>query len=336
VGGTPDSLKGEQQIMDNSPLTAVENGTDERLARMALTVFSEPGSRTTGTLIASYGASRTAQIALGLDTGDSDDADLITEFREQVTGRTKSTELEQVVRATARFAAQVIIPGDPEWPEGLTDLGVYQPFALWARGNTEILTQPIGRRVALVGARAATGYGEHVAMELAAGLTERVFTIVSGAAYGIDGMAHRATLAAHGDTIAVLAGGVDRFYPAGHDALLQRITEEGVVISELPPGSPPTRWRFIQRNRIIAAMCTATVVVEAGFRSGSLNTAGHAQLLGRTVAGVPGPVTSAASAGCHRLIRDLGAALVTDARDIRNLLASHPEDTGSPQEGALR
>jgi DNA processing protein len=305
--------------MDNSPITAIENGTDERLARMALALFSEPGNTTTGTLIATYGAARTAQVALGIDEGDAEDGELVTAFRERIGPRTRSVQLEQALRATGRFAAQVIIPGDPEWPEGLADLDVQEPIALWARGNTDLLTQPIGRRIAVVGARAATGYGEHVAMELAAGLTERVYTIVSGAAYGIDGMAHRATLAAHGDTIAVLAGGVDRFYPAGHDTLLQRITEEGVVISELPPGSPPTRWRFIQRNRIIAAMCTATVVVEAGWRSGSLNTAGHAQLLGRTVAAVPGPVTSAASAGCHRLIRDFNAALVTSVDDVAEL-----------------
>ena len=305
--------------MDNSAIAAIENGTDERLARMALALFSEPGNTTTGTLIAAYGASRTAQIALGRDNGNTEDAALVAEFRQQVGPRTKSAQLEQVVRATERIAAQVIIPGDPEWPEGMNDLGVQEPHVLWARGNTDLLTQPMARRIAVVGARAATGYGEHVAMELAAGLTERVYTIVSGAAYGIDGMAHRATLAAHGDTIAVLAGGVDRFYPAGHDTLLQRIVEEGVVVSEVPPGRPPTKWRLIERNRIIAGLCSVTVVVEAGWRSGSLNTAGHAHAIGRKLAAVPGPVTGAASAGCHRLIRDFDATLVTNAEEIAEL-----------------
>ena len=326
--------------MKTLPITALENGTDERLARIALTLFSEPADPTTGVLIAIYGASRTAQIALGVEDGREPDADMVARFREQVTARVKGVQLDQVLRATERIGAQVLIPGDPEWPEGLADLGIYEPIALWARGNPELLTQPIARRIAMVGARAATGYGEHVAMELATVLVERVYMIVSGAAYGIDGMAHRATLAADGDTIAVLAGGVDRFYPPGHDTLLQRIAEEGLVISELPPGRPATRWRFLQRNRIIASISAATVVVEAGWRSGSLNTAGHARALGRKLAAVPGPVTSAASAGCHRLIRDFDAALVTDADDVRNLLAQprpqRPEDTGTSEDGGLR
>ena len=134
--------------------------------------------------------------------------------------------------------------------------------------------------IALVGARAATGYGEHVAMEASAGLVDRGFAIVSGGAYGIDGMAHRAALASDGTTIAFLAGGIDRFYPLGHESLLTRIAQTGAVVSELPCGAAPTKWRFLQRNRLIAAASQATVVLEAGIRSGSLNTAGHAAALG--------------------------------------------------------
>lgn len=164
------------------------------------------------------------------------------------------------------------------------------------------------------------------------------YAIVSGAAYGIDGMAHRAALASKGTTIAFLAGGVDRFYPSGHDALLTRIVEQGAVISELPPGSPPTKWRFLQRNRLIAAASLATVVVEAGSRSGSLNTANHANQLGRPVGAVPGPVTSAASAGCHRLLRDHNAECVTNADEMAGLAplylgmagAQSMADVGSP------
>jgi DNA processing protein len=199
----------------------------------------------------------------------------------------------------------------------MNDLGNAAPFALWVRGNVELLAS--SEQIAIVGARAATGYGEHVTMELAAGLSDRGRTIVSGAAYGIDGMAHRATLAGHGHTIAYLAGGVDRYYPSGHDALLTHIAEKGAVVSELPVSSPPTKWRFLSRNRLIAAATHATVVVEAGWRSGSLNTAGHAHQLGRPVGAVPGPVTSAASAGCHRLIRDYGAILVTNADEAAEL-----------------
>jgi DNA processing protein len=156
-------------------------------------------------------------------------------------------------------------------------------------------------------------------MEASAGLVDRGYTIVSGAAYGIDGMAHRAALASNGQTIAFLAGGVDRFYPSGHDALLTRIVEAGAVVSELPCGSPPTKWRFLQRNRLIAAASQATVVLEAGWRSGSLNTAGHAATLGRPIGAVPGPVTSAASVGCHRLIREFDAILVTNAAEMAEL-----------------
>jgi DNA processing protein len=176
------------------------------------------------------------------------------------------------------------------------------------------------KSIALVGARAATGYGEHVTMEASAGLVDRGFAIVSGAAYGIDGVAHRAALASHGHTVAFLAGGVDRFYPAGHDALLGRIVEQGCVISELPCGAQPSKWRFLQRNRLIAAASQATVVLEAGWRSGALNTVNHALTMGRPVGAVPGPVTSAASAGCHRAIRDSAVTLVSNAHEMAELV----------------
>jgi DNA processing protein len=132
-------------------------------------------------------------------------------------------------------------------------------------------------------------------------------------------MAHRAALASHGLTVAFLAGGVDRFYPSGHDALLERIVQSGAVISELPCGSPPTKWRFLQRNRLIAASSLATVVLEAGWRSGSLNTARHALDLDRPLGAVPGPVTSAASAGCHKLLRDGYAMCVTGPDEMAEL-----------------
>jgi DNA processing protein len=156
-------------------------------------------------------------------------------------------------------------------------------------------------------------------MEASAGLVDRGYTIVSGAAYGIDGMAHRAALASSGKTVAFLAGGVDRFYPSGHEVLLTRIAERGAVVSELPCGSSPTKWRFLQRNRLIAAASQATVVLEAGWRSGSLNTAGHAVALGRPLGAVPGPVTSAASSGCHRLLREFDAVCVTTAEEMSEL-----------------
>ena len=175
------------------------------------------------------------------------------------------------------------------------------------------------RAVAIVGTRASTAYGEHVAADLAAGLVERDVTVVSGGAYGIDGAAHRATLATDGFTVAVLAGGIDIPYPAGHAALLHRIGQQGLVVSEYPPGVRPARHRFLTRNRLVAALSGATVVVEAGARSGAANTAAWARALGRGVCAVPGPVTSSASVGCHALLRS-GAELVTRAADVVELI----------------
>jgi len=219
--------------------------------------------------------------------------------------------------------ARLLVPGSPRWPDSLDDLELHAPMALWCRGTDAALAALSGS-IALVGARAATGYGEHITMEASAGLVDRGYAIVSGAAYGIDGMAHRAALASHGITVAFLAGGVDRFYPSGHDALLERIVQTGAVLSEMPCGEPPTKWRFLQRNRLIAAASQATVVMEAGWRSGSLNTAGHAATLGRALGAVPGPITSAASAGCHRLIREFDAVCVTTVDEMAELAPISP------------
>ncbi|WP_264991449.1 DNA-processing protein DprA, partial [Mycobacterium kiyosense] len=157
------------------------------------------------------------------------------------------------------------------------------------------------------------------AADLAAGLAERDVAVVSGGAFGIDGAAHRATLAADGTTMAVLAGGIDVPYPAGHSSLLHRIGRTGLLVTEYPPGVRPARHRFLTRNRLVAAVAGAVVVVEAGLRSGAANTAAWARALGRVVAAVPGPVTSSASAGCHVLLRD-GAELVTRADDVVELV----------------
>ena len=192
------------------------------------------------------------------------------------------------------------------------------PLALWAIGPLR-LDEVTERAVAIVGTRAATAYGEHVAADLSAGLCEQDVAVVSGGAYGIDGAAHRAALAADGLTVAVLAGGVDILYPAGHSALLHRISAHGLLVSEYPPGVRPARHRFLTRNRLVAAMSGATVVVEAGIRSGAASTAAWARALGRVVCAVPGPVTSSASTGCHALLQ-AGAELVTRAEDLREII----------------
>ncbi|MCO5294407.1 MAG: DNA-processing protein DprA [Homoserinimonas sp.] len=311
----------------------------ERFARAAWTGIAEPGDRTAGLLISSLGAeaalgslvSRAAIDSL-LETlsGEIERQELEAGF-ERWLPRVKSSVAILSLKQAARYSAKLLVPTDPGWPAGLADLGPHAPIALWLRGSSQILNFA-EHSISLVGARAATGYGEHVTMEASAGLVDRGFAIVSGAAYGIDGMAHRAALASKGRTIAVLAGGVDRFYPSGHETLLTRIVEDGAVISELPCGAAPTKWRFLQRNRMIAALSQATVVIEAGWRSGSLNTAGHAAAIGRPVGAVPGPVTSAASAGCHRLIREYGAICVTSAADMAQLVASTAGELGFEED----
>ncbi|WP_258074053.1 DNA-processing protein DprA [Rathayibacter sp. AY1F9] len=220
-----------------------------------------------------------------------------------------------------RLGARLLLPGAPVWPESLDDLGPHAPLLLWLRGDPAAFDPP--HRLALVGARAATGYGEHVAAELAAGVAARGVSVVSGGAFGIDAVAHRAALGSGGRTVAFLAGGADRLYPTAHADLLHRIiaTPGCAVATEVPPGTTPTRWRFLQRNRLICASTVGTVVVEAGARSGSLNTAGHAAALGRPLGAVPGPVTSASSAGCHRLLREYAATCVTSPADVLELLA---------------
>ena len=288
----------------------------DSLARAIWSTIIEPGDQDAGELIANLNAAEALEAVLN-EASDSTGEEKLRTLRERVIPKFSSGAVEMAFRSAARFGAELVTPEHPHWPIRLNDLGTSAPVALWVRGNSELLVEEVS--TAFVGARAATGYGEHVTMEIAAGLVGRGHTIVSGAAYGIDGMAHRATLASSGRTVAYLAGGVDRFYPSGHDALLSRIVEAGVVASELPCGSAPTRWRFLMRNRLIAASTKATLVVEAGWRSGSLNVAGHAVALGRPLGAVPGPVTSAASAGCHRLIRECGAIVVTSADEAAEL-----------------
>jgi DNA processing protein len=192
------------------------------------------------------------------------------------------------------------------------------PMVLWAMGPAR-LDEVAQRAAAVVGTRASTVYGEQVAADLAAGLVERDVVVVSGGAYGIDGAAHRAALNCEGITVAALAGGLDIPYPAGNSGLLHRIGASGLLFTEYPPGVRPARHRFLTRNRLVAAVAGAAVVVEAGLRSGAANTAAWARALGRTVAAVPGPVTSSASAGCHELLRN-GAQLVTRADDVVELV----------------
>lgn len=300
-------------------------------ARVVLSLLAEPGDADIGALVTTYGAPKAVDI---IRTG-THPPDVPQRTWTAATARWAPRlgvldghdQRERARRADARL----VIPGDDEWPDAVDDLGVHAPLLLWVRGDATLLSS--AQSVALVGARAATGYGEHVAGEFADALARGGAAVVSGGAYGIDGAAHRAALGAGGVTIAVMAGGVDRPYPAGHAHLLAQIARAGVVASELPLGVAPSRWRFLSRNRVIAAMTDATVVVEAGWRSGSLNTAGHAASLGRPLGAVPGPITSPASMGCHRLMREFDAACVTTPEEIREL-AGWLDEAATPERGA--
>ncbi|HTN55500.1 MAG TPA: DNA-processing protein DprA [Microbacterium sp.] len=313
---------------------------DEVIARVAWSVLVEPGDGVAGTLIAEHGARRALQMAVGessLLAPGSLGSQQLSEALARWRPRARAQAVVDAMASCADIGGRLLLPGDELWPAGLDDLGVHGPLVLWARGDLRACAGPA--TVSIVGARAATGYGESVAAELAGDLAASGVVVISGGAYGIDGAAHRAALGAGGTTIAFLAGGMDRAYPAGHQQLFDRIRARGAVLSEVPCGSAPTKWRFLQRNRLIAAAGMATVVVEAGWRSGSLNTAGHAAALGRPLGAVPGPVSSAASAGCHRLLREYDAVCVTSAQDVRELwddVVAEPVPTESISPDQIR
>ncbi|MFI1919289.1 DNA-processing protein DprA [Nocardia sp. NPDC020380] len=227
-----------------------------------------------------------------------------------------------------RLGGRLVTPEDDEWPHelleclpsGSDNVGDIAPVALWVRGNRS-LKEVTCRAVAVIGARASTEYGNHVATEIAGDLARSGWTVVAGAAFGIDAAAHRAAIGVGGITVAVMACGLDRPYPPAHDRLLEAIADDGLVVTEYPPGTPVSRQTFLDRNRLVAALSQASVAVEAGVRSGTASTLRWAGRFGREVFAVPGPVTSAASRGCHRFIADGEAALATCAEDIRRVLA---------------
>jgi DNA processing protein len=306
-------------------------GPEVRGARAWLSRALEPGSVDIWRFVEREGPVAAAQ-ALRAGTAPSRVQSLVGRRAEQ------DQRDDDLVRAD-RCGARLVVPEDGEWPApalhcltlAAHDLplerrdqpdrtvALVPPLGLWVRGDRP-LDDLVERSVALVGSRASTAYGEHVAGELAHGLGERGWTTVSGGAFGIDGAAHRGALAAGAPTVAVLACGVDRVYPLAHSALFTRVLDEGLLVSEWPPGCAPLRHRFLVRNRLIAALTRGTVVVEAAARSGALATGHRARDLGRAVMAVPGPVTSAMSVGCHQLLRDRererSAVLVTSAAEV--------------------
>ncbi|MCC3324133.1 DNA-processing protein DprA [Gordonia bronchialis] len=259
-----------------------------------------------------------------------------------ITASRADTDQAQADLDTAeRIGARLVTPADDEWPAwSLMALGQADtaarggvPLALWVRGPAR-LDDIAAACVALVGSRAASSYGEHVTATVASGLCDNGFAVLSGGAFGIDGAAHRAALGSGGTTAAVMACGIDRDYPAAHAQLLREIARVGAVISEYPPGTTAAKHRFLTRNRLVAALGGATVVVEAGRRSGAANTAAWARKLGRPLGAVPGPVTSVTSVGCHQMIADQLATLVVDAAAVIRLV--RPDGEGVMTGGRAR
>jgi DNA processing protein len=321
------------------------------LARAYLSRVAEPASLPVWRYVARYGpVEAVARIRSG-DVPASVDA--------ATAARRHSADPAADLEAAERHGVRLIIPESDDWPHfafsalsaatralleqrqgligGREDVAPVPPFALWTKGVAAIDTLGV-RSVAIVGARAATEYGQHVAAELAFGLARRDVAVVSGGAHGIDSAAHRGALAAQGLTVLASAAGLDRPYPPANAWLFDRVSESGVLISESPPGAAAYRRRFLSRNRLIAALATGTVVVEAAARSGARNTANHCSSLGRPVMAVPGPITSAMSVGCHELLRreEDPAILITSVDDVLGVVGSIGEglDQWSPAQSS--
>ena len=265
----------------------------------------EPASGQVGRIVSRY--------------GEADAIEFLRESNPFITARCDSTNVDEAESRAERLGMRIIVRDEPEWPRQLNDLGDVRPYALWVQGAAHVRLACV-RSAAIVGARAATSYGLSIARDWSAELAGEKVSIVSGAAFGIDAAAHRGALAVEGMTIAVLASGADVIYPRAHEQLIARIADEGLVISESPLGEPARRQRFLTRNRIIAALTQATVVVEAALRSGTTATANSAARLNRHVLAVPGPVTSMMSAGCHHLVREGGAILAGASADVLECL----------------
>ena len=289
----------------------------ELKARITWNLLVEPGDRIAGALIAEFGAVGALEKFLTRNSNEIEavDSKSIAEAFERWTPRYSVDLTESKISEAGHHDLKVVIPSDELWPERLNDLGAHRPVLLWYRGCVERF-QDLSRAVGVIGSRNATAYGQRVTYDVAETLAREHAAVVSGGALGVDAIAHRATIQCGGVTVGFMAGSLDNPYPSANLDLFEKISHGGLLLSEMTPGSRPTRWRFLQRNRLIAALSEALVVTEAGWRSGSINTVNHAGDLGRTVFAVPGPITNPASAGCNRLILDQKAQLLLDVQDL--------------------
>lgn len=318
--------------------------TDERTGRVALACATEPGDILTNRLVARVGAVGTVHLATRPGAVPGMDRASAEVWRRHLSERLNPAHTERAFTDTAKNGMQLLLPTDRNWPVGIDDLGEYAPLALWAIGNTDALRTTLVNRVAVIGARASTEYGTEAAASLAGDLAVAARSIVTTGAYGIGTAALRGAHSrdALHHTIAVLPAGLDRLYPAGNEKLLQHAAESGTLLSELPPGSAPTRWRFQQRDLVVAAISKVTIVVEAGARSGTLTAAADAAALGRRVGAVPGRVDNPTSYGTNRLLREGIAKIVTSASDIVDLITGRDRTfearhiTGLSQLAAVR
>jgi DNA processing protein len=279
----------------------------DRQARLIISVAGEPGDERVGQAVAEFGA---ADAVKRWEGGHGADA-----MCKSIDRVLNSALIEQAVKSLNSVRGRFITPADEEWPDSLDDLDTAAPVGLWCTGAGS-LSEIANRSLAVVGARSATSYGQRIAHEIGVQAAKENVGVISGAAYGIDAAAHRGSLVGQGKTVAVLACGVDVAYPVSHRGLLSSITDSGVVVSEAPPGAKPHKHRFLIRNRLIAALSQSTVVVEAALRSGSLSTSNWAHVLNRQIWGIPGPITSATSAGVHAAIRDNMMKIASSADDI--------------------
>ncbi len=293
----------------------VTRSSADRAARAALSAVTEPGDERIALRVRDAGAEATWQAVLGGD--DALDRSRTSRRRAEHVGG------GELLERAEQLGIQYLCPGEPGWPAPLDAMAVTldygdrvpPPLGLWLYGDGD-LAALAESAVAVVGSRACSRYGARVASDLATDLALAGRTVVSGAAYGIDAAAHRGALGVGGQTIAVLACGVDVPYPRTHAQLLERVAADGLIVSEVPPGSRPLRAWFLARNRIIAALSAGTVVVEAAPRSGALSTSTWTQKLSRETLVVPGPITSDLSAGCHTLVRNGAGTLVTGVADV--------------------
>jgi DNA processing protein len=331
----------EQQILastSNLRLSdSIENPTSY-FASVAWSVLCEPGDAFAGQLVRTFGAARALELELERTTAARYVglfADCGSDWVEvQKFGRFERTlsdarerwhprmNLAHVVGACERMAeigGWFLTPESQHWPSAFIDLEHHAPRGLWGLGSIESL-RGLDRAISFVGSRMSSSYGESACHDLISPLVERDYSIVSGGAYGIDAAVHRATLAVGGVTLAMMAGGLDRLYPSGNNELFRELSSSGALLSELPPGAEPTKWRFLQRNRLIAALGQATIVVEANPRSGAVSTANRALELGRPLGAVPGPINAPGSDGCHQLIRSGQAELITCVEDILEMV----------------